>query len=361
MNSNMKGNKVIRKQRKGKHCLKQSKIVSHIHVGNAGKEDLEKYLRGEQSVDLQVFSEENLPDLSMGEIINGLDHVGTSGDYCDDSHRCSSACPVGCQGHLRPNEVFIYESEEMGGVLIRRKKYRARFIIREHTSSKQGLKSTKMEFLESREIGECIPEKYQAIINGPTPEQRVVFEHGWNPRDRSGNLTMKSTDHMIVRRQPVTQSTDGVRGKKGFSRGVHIYEIGWPARLRGTHAAVGIATLDAPLHSWGYRALIGSNEFSWGWDIGRKECLHDGEVLKYPTPVRNHYQWAVPEFFYLIVDMDEGTVSFAAKDKWLGVAFTNLQTNTVYPAISTVWGHAEISIRFIGSNRPASGVASSLS
>jgi hypothetical protein len=36
-----------------------------------------------------------------------------------------------------------------------------------------------------------------------------------------------------------------------YTEGLHIWEIHWPLRQRGTHAVVGVATKEAPLHSPG--------------------------------------------------------------------------------------------------------------
>ena len=56
---------------------------------------------------------------------------------------------------------------------------------------------------------------------------------------------------MTFHRHPVAQSTDCIRGLVGFERGLHVWEIHWSSRQRGTHAVVGVATADAPLHSTG--------------------------------------------------------------------------------------------------------------
>jgi SPRY domain-containing SOCS box protein 1/4 len=56
---------------------------------------------------------------------------------------------------------------------------------------------------------------------------------------------------MCLYRHPVAQSTDSIRGKLGYTEGLHVWEINWPLRQRGTHAVVGVATKEAPLHSPG--------------------------------------------------------------------------------------------------------------
>ena len=56
---------------------------------------------------------------------------------------------------------------------------------------------------------------------------------------------------MYLSRQPVAQSTDCIRGKQGYNSGIHIWQISWPLKQRGTHAVIGVATKEAPLHSPG--------------------------------------------------------------------------------------------------------------
>ncbi len=46
--------------------------------------------------------------------------------------------------------------------------------------------------------------------------------------------------------------------------------------------------------------------------------------------------------------MDEGYLAFATENKYLGVAFRGLKGKTVYPIVSAVWGHCEITIRYLG-------------
>jgi hypothetical protein len=97
--------------------------VAYIHVGEGGEADLEAQLKGADNLDIQILEEENLPDIDETDMIHGLDHTGTSRDYVDETHRCTEACPVGCQGHLRPNEIVIYESFKFRGKLCGRRRY----------------------------------------------------------------------------------------------------------------------------------------------------------------------------------------------------------------------------------------------
>jgi hypothetical protein len=91
--------------------------VAYIHVSEGCEEDLEAQLKGAKNLDIQILEEECLPDIDESDMIHGLDHTGTSRDYVDERHRCSIQCPIGCQGHLRPNEIVIYESFKWNGRL----------------------------------------------------------------------------------------------------------------------------------------------------------------------------------------------------------------------------------------------------
>lgn len=46
--------------------------------------------------------------------------------------------------------------------------------------------------------------------------------------------------------------------------------------------------------------------------------------------------------------MDEGTLSFVVDSQYLGVAFRGLKGKKLYPIVSAVWGHCEITMKYIG-------------
>jgi len=50
--------------------------------------------------------------------------------------------------------------------------------------------------------------------------------------------------------------------------------------------------------------------------------------------------------------MDEGTLAFAADGQYLGVAFRGLKGKKLYPIVSAVWGHCEITMRYLGGLDP---------
>jgi SPRY domain-containing SOCS box protein 1/4 len=126
--------------------------------------------------------------------------------------------------------------------------------------------------------------------------------------------------------------------------------VRWSSRHRGTHAVVGVGTRDAPLHCTGYRSLVGSNADSWGWDICRNRLLHAAAHAD-DTPTQRRLQCDSDSPVELIVvDMDEGTLGFATVDgSYLGTAFRGLRSKKpLYPIISAVWGHCEVTMRYLG-------------
>ena len=49
-----------------------------------------------------------------------------------------------------------------------------------------------------------------------------------------------------------------------------------------------------------------------------------------------------------MIDMDEGTLSFVVEGQFLGVAHRGLKGKKVYPIVSAVWGHCEITLKYLG-------------
>ena len=84
------------------------------------------------------------------------------------------------------------------------------------------------------------------------------------------------------------------------------------------------------------------------------------------TPVIYSQLRNVYNFIYLVfqveigqkigvtLDMDNMTLSFDVDSKYLGIAFTNLpKGQRLYPAVSAVYGHSEVSLLYYG--RPLVG------
>ncbi|KAI8494557.1 F-box/SPRY domain-containing protein 1 [Branchiostoma belcheri] len=72
----------------------------------------------------------------------------------------------------------------------------------------------------------------------------MAFCHAWNPQDCSRNIYIKPNG-FTLHRNPVAQSTDGVRGKIGFNSGRHAWEV--------------------------------CDDQSWGWNLVDNHLLHNGD------------------------------------------------------------------------------------
>jgi SPRY domain-containing SOCS box protein 1/4 len=125
---------------------------------------------------------------------------------------------------------------------------------------------------------------------------------------------------------------------------------------------------------------------SWGWDLGRNKLYHKGinsvyASTQYPSnssgllspsssttmttstmtdpadalnnngisySTKSDDCFVVPDKFLVILDMEEGTLSYIVDGQYLGVAFSDLKDKgTLYPMVSSVWGHCEITMRYI--------------
>ncbi|XP_011313176.1 protein gustavus isoform X2 [Fopius arisanus] len=199
------------------------------------------------------------------------------------------------------------------------------------------------------------PARLDVLLDMPPATREAQVHHGWNAEDRSLNIFVKEDDKLTFHRHPVAQSTDCIRGKIGYTKGMHVWEVNWSTKQRGTHAVVGVATSDAPLHSVGYQSLVGNNALSWGWDLGRNKLYHDSKNnngVTYPALLKPDETFVVPDKFLVVLDMDEGTLAFVVDGQYLGVAFKGLKGRKLHPIVSAVWGHCEITMKYVGGLDP---------
>ncbi|XP_028910143.1 SPRY domain-containing SOCS box protein 2 [Ornithorhynchus anatinus] len=199
------------------------------------------------------------------------------------------------------------------------------------------------------------PEGLGELLAAAPADPGAQRRHGWNPDDCSDNIDVHEGG-LVFERRPVAQTTDGVRGKCGYWRGLHAWEICWPPAQRGTHAVVGVATARAPLRVDRYAPLLGSDRESWGWDITRGHLYHRAEegaaAARYPAASGvggvADAPLEVPERLVVVLDMEEGTLGYAVGGAYLGPAFRGLGGRTLYPAVSAVWGQCRVRIRYLG-------------
>ena len=53
-------------------------------------------------------------------------------------------------------------------------------------------------------------------------------------------------------------------------------------------------------------------------------------------------------YFSVMLDMDEGVLGFVVDGKYLGPAFRGLRGKKLYLMVSAVWGHCEITMKYLG-------------
>lgn len=84
---------------------------------------------------------------------------------------------------------------------------------------------------------------------------------------------------------------------------------------------------------------------------GRNKLYHDSKNnagVTYPALLKPDETFIVPDKFLVVLDMDEGTLSFVVDGQYWGVAFRGLKGRKLYPIVSAVWGHCEITMKYIG-------------
>ncbi|KAM7390716.1 hypothetical protein PAMA_008756 [Pampus argenteus] len=185
------------------------------------------------------------------------------------------------------------------------------------------------------------------LCNLPTYKGKLkAFQHALSSHDCSRNVYVKKNG-FTLHRNPIAQSTDGARGKIGFSEGRHAWEIWWEGPL-GTVAVIGIATKRASMQCQGYVALLGSDDQSWGWNLVDNNLLHNGEVNGNFPQCNNAPKYQIGERIRVILDMDDKTLAFERGFEFLGVAFRGLPKACLFPAVSAVYGNTEVTMVYLG-------------
>ncbi|CAI9537641.1 unnamed protein product [Staurois parvus] len=96
-----------------------------------------------------------------------------------------------------------------------------------------------------------------------------------------------------------------------------------------------------------------TNRQQWqvlGLGLGRNKLYHDGKnqpSRTYPAFLEPDETFIVPDSFLVVLDMDDGTLSFIVDGQYMGTAFRGLKGKKLYPVVSAVWGHCEIKMRYI--------------
>ncbi|KAF7275178.1 hypothetical protein GWI33_012109 [Rhynchophorus ferrugineus] len=198
----------------------------------------------------------------------------------------------------------------------------------------------------AEEVPPC--QRMKIILDMPALSKDAVDAKGWNEDDKSPNMTIYS-EKLLCARNTNDETTDCIRSLVGFTNGLHCWEIRWPQKQRTPFPIIGVATKEAPLHIEGRAPVVGANPHSWGIDIDTNTAYHNGESWRYPVLRDPDDEFTFPESIMLLLDMDEGTLSYVANNKNLGVAFTGLNNKTIYPIINMANYYGVGVIRYVGS------------
>ena len=125
------------------------------------------------------------------------------------------------------------------------------------------------QFRNSKHLSELMSFRLKAL----------AYECAWNKEDASKNIYIKD-DCLTLHRNPVAQSSDGIRGKTGFIRGQHYFIIIFQGPSFGSAALVGVCTKEAPTRRDGYIPLLGETEYGWAWDLSQNKLKHNGEIIQ---------------------------------------------------------------------------------
>jgi len=228
--------------------------------------------------------------------------------------------------------------------------------VSSYSGSARGQRQRKLDWRPSHQVSAPPPRVATMMADTPIQDLEIQEAHSWSGEDTSPNIYIKTEDRLTFHRNPVYQTTDAIRGKggpdMGYTHGLHVWKITWPLESRGTHPVVGVATRDCHLTEAGYKRLVGSTTSSWGWCLKSLKIYHDSRKYRngVPYPRDIDEKLKVPNSFYMILDMDRGTLAFQIDNDFLGVAFSGLRGEELYPIVSAVWGHCEVTLTYIGNH-----------
>ncbi|XP_024122616.1 SPRY domain-containing SOCS box protein 4 [Oryzias melastigma] len=208
-----------------------------------------------------------------------------------------------------------------------------------------------------------------ALILAASPISPVDRRSHWSSQCSSPHFLLSPCKQEVTR-TPAEMSSDGVRAEVGVKGGLHLWELLWSPKHRGSHAVVGVSTLDCPLQGSGYNVLLGGDSQSWGWELVSNQLWHAGKMLEpYPgkekmipstnadslgpelsssSNTKESAALLIPERVLLVLDADAGTLGFVVDGNFLGVAFKDLPRGVeLFPAVSSVRGGARIQLRYL--------------
>ncbi|XP_068115556.1 SPRY domain-containing SOCS box protein 3-like [Hyperolius riggenbachi] len=143
---------------------------------------------------------------------------------------------------------------------------------------------------------------------------------------------------------PVLEScgTAGVRGNTGFLQGEHYWEVSFLEPPSGLSVMVGVGTGRAALHAgnFQYVNLLGMDSQSWGLSY-KGAVWHGSTSRRYTEPFYDK-----GTVIGVLLNMEEGTLTFFKDRQSLGVAFSGLHKvqPPIYPMVSSTSPGTELAL-----------------
>ncbi|XP_045191207.2 protein gustavus-like [Mercenaria mercenaria] len=148
-----------------------------------------------------------------------------------------------------------------------------------------------------------------------------------------------------------TNKIDGARWSRGFSSGRHVIEFIYPVHLRTEGARVGLGTKCTILGGNDVTNIVGG-QGSLAVDLVTKKVIQNNKVVaRFP---RNK---VLPDWFFMYLDIDNGTMQFGSDTEFFGTAFSGVMPTDepLYPIVTGSKKGAIISIVYRGKGKDIEG------
>lgn len=144
---------------------------------------------------------------------------------------------------------------------------------------------------------------------------------------------------------------EGAQWSRGFTSGKHVIEFIFPIHLRTKHSRVGIAPEGTQLGGNDLKRVVGGRG-SWAVDLKSKVLFENGKNIGV-FPARTN---ALPDWFFMYIDLDTGTLQFGSDSEFFGTAFIGIQSDRpLYPMVTASGKGAIVSIVYRGKGKEIEG------
>ena len=164
----------------------------------------------------------------------------------------------------------------------------------------------------------------------------------WSKYDKSHEVKLQGRGLKTVHFHPNwSNGTAAVRGNTPLKHGRHYWEISLTKRIFGTSMMFGLCTKKSRMHVDSFINLLGEDNQSWG--LSHKGLVwHKGKWRHYTKSFRENEATTIG----LLLDCDQGTLTYYKDGACLGIAFTGLDKvdEDLYPVISSTAAKTEMTL-----------------